>query len=143
MAGKEAEAPRGLSTEQDDRLVKVLRDDLYDSVLYHTDWDTVLSSLVKSGFISEDRLRKLTNKPKSDAAASFQALLMRAKSQVLRRGFLKALKESATSVPKHNMLLSSLTKAAGVDMKSLEEEDVVLTAASGMSAVCVCVCVFV
>ena len=137
MAGKEA-APRGLSTEQDDRLLKALRDDLYDTVLYHTDWDMVLSSLVKSGFISEKRQKILEKKTQGDAAVAFLALLR--KSQALRRGFLLALKESATSVPSHNMLLSSLTKAAGVDMKSLEEEDVVHTVATGMLTVSVCVC---
>ena len=138
MAGKEA-APKELSTEQDGRLLKTLCDDLYDTVLYHTKWDMVLASLVKSGFISEKRQKVLEKKTQGDAAVTFLALLKLKKSQSIRRGFLLALKESATSVPSHNMLLSSLTKAAGVDMKSLEEEDVVHTVATGMY-VCVCAC---
>ena len=61
MAGRAA-VSKELSTEEDARLLKVLSDDLYDTVLYQTDWDTVLSSLVKSGFVSEKRQKKLEKK---------------------------------------------------------------------------------
>ena len=142
MAGRAA-VSKTLSTEEDARLLKSLRDDFYDTVLYHTDWDTILSSLVKFGFVSEKRQKVLENKTQGNAAVSFIALLK--KSQSIRRGFLLALKETATSVSSHNMLLSSLTKAAGVDMKSLEEEHVLHTVATGTWVVCVCVlaCVYI
>ena len=133
--------PKEPSANQDERILNAIREDFYETIVYKTDLKSLLPILVKSGHLSENRQRKLTNKPQRDAATSFQAMLMRAKSQALRRGFLLALKETATSVPSHNMLLSSLTKAAGVDMKSLEKENVVLTAASGMSTLCVRACV--
>ena len=136
MAGKAA-VSTGLSAQQDDRLLKTIRDVLYDTVLNHTDWETVLSILVKSGFINEKRQKVLEKKTQGDAAVAFLALLK--KSQPIRWGFLLALKESASSLPNHNMLLSSLTKAAGVDVKSLEEEHAVAKVAAGMSTVCVCV----
>ena len=138
MAGKAA-VSKELGTEEDARLLKVLSKDLYDTALYQTDWDTILSSLVKSGFVSEKRQKKLEKKTQGDAAAAFLALLKTSRS--IRRGFLLALKESATSVPSHNTLLSSLTKAVGVDMKSLEEEHTVATGTC--VCVCACVCVFV
>ena len=142
MASKAA-VSKTLSTEEDARLLKALCDDLYDTVLYQTDWDTILSSLVKSGFVSEKRQKVLENKTQGDAAVWFIALLK--KSRSMRRGFLLTLKETATSVSSHNMLLSTLTKAAGVDMKSLEEEHVLRTVATGMWAVYVCVlaCVYI
>ena len=89
-----------------------------------------MSILVKSGFINEKRQKVLEKKTQGDAAVTFLALLK--KSQSIRWGFLLALKESATSLPNHNMLLSSLMKAAGVDVKSLEEEHVVHRVANGM-----------
>ena len=130
------------SAEQDERILKAIRDDFHETVVYKTDLKSLLPILVKSGYMSESRQRTLTKKTEDDASATFQALLTKSKSQTLRRGFLLALKESAMSVPSHNMLLSSLTKAAGVDIKSLEEEHVVRTAhvVTGTSAVCVCVC---
>ena len=142
MASKAA-VSKTLSKEEDARLLKVLSDDFYHTVLHHTDWGTILSSLVKSGFVSEKRQKVLENKTQGNAAVSFIALLK--KSQSIRRGFLLALKETATFVSSHNMLLSSLTKAAGVDMKSLEEEHVLHTVATGTWVVCVCVlaCVYI
>ena len=137
MAGKDA-VSKTLSTEEDARLLKALRDDFYDTVLHRTDWGTILSSLVQSGFISEKRQKVLETKTQGDAAVAFIALLK--KSQLIRRGFLLSLKETATDLPSHNMLLSTLTKAAGVDMKSLEEEHVLRTMATGMSAMCICMC---
>ncbi len=74
MAGRAA-VSKELSTEEDARLLKVLSDDLYDIVLYQMDWDTVLSSLVKSGFVSEKSQKKLEKKTQGDAAAVFLALL--------------------------------------------------------------------
>ena len=134
MASKEA-VSTGLSAEQDDRLLKAIRDELPDSVLHKTDWETVLSILVKSGFINEKRQKVLEKKTQGDAAVTFLALLK--KSQPIRWGFLLALKESATSLPSHNVLLSSLMKAAKLDVKILEEEHAVAKVAAGMSTVCV------
>ena len=141
-ASSEQHISKEPSTEQDERILKAIRGDFHDTVLYKTDLKSLLPILVKSGYMSESRQRTLTKKTEGDASATFQALLIRRKSQTLRRGFLLALKESAMSVPSHNMLLSSLTKAAGVDMKSLEEEHVVRTAyvVTGTSAVCLCPC---
>ena len=140
MAGKAA-VSKELGTEEDARLLKVLSKDLYDTVLYQTDLGTILSTLVKSGFVSEKRQKKLEKKSQEDAAAAFLALLKTSRS--IRRGFLLALKETATSVPSHNTLMSSVTKRAKVDMKSLEEEHTVVTGtcACVCAYVCVCVCV--
>ena len=143
MAGKDA-VSKQLSPEQDDRLAQVLRSDMYDTVLRHTDWDIILPILVKYQLISEKRQEVLKTKTKGDAAVAFPALLTRKKSQALRRGFLLALKESAPAVQNHNMLLSALTKATGVDVKRLEEEHVASEMATGaLLCVCVCVCVCV
>ena len=147
MAGKDA-VSKYLSPEQDDRLAQALRsDDVYKIVLLYTDWDIILPILVKYQLISEKRQEVLKTKTKGDAAAAFPALLTRKKSQALRRGFLLALKESAPAVQNHNMLLTILTRATGVDVKGLEEEQVASELATGallcvcVRAWCVCVCV--
>ena len=79
MAGKE-DVTKTLSTEEDARLLKALRDDFYETVLHRTDWGTILSSLVKSGFISEKRQKVLETKTQGDAAVAFIALLKKSES---------------------------------------------------------------
>ena len=109
--------------EQDERILKAIRDDFHETVLHTTDLKSLLPILVKFGYISEERHEKLKTKTQSDAAATFQAMLRKKKSQALRRGFLLALMESATSVRDHRTLLNTLIEAAKVDMKSLMEEE--------------------
>ena len=138
-------------TVQDKRLLEALRD-YYQTLTSTVDVESLLPILEKSGCISKERREILKKKARSNATATFYSLLTRNKSQALRRGFLLALKESAASIPNHGTLLTTLTSAAEVDMKSLEEERVVGAVAAGMSAcvcvracvrVCVCVCVCV
>ena len=136
-------------TEQDKRILDALRANCQMTPNL-VNLKSVLPIMEKSGYISEERREiLLKRKTQSDAATAFHILLMRKKSQALRRGFLLALKESAASVPNHQILLAALTEAAELDIKNLEEESVVGAVATGMSALsvraraCVCVCVIV
>ena len=134
MAAGEPISSKEQSAELDERILHAIREDFHETIVYKTDLKSLLPVLVKFGYLSENRRRIFERKSLRDATALFHALLTIEKSRSLRRGFLLALKETATSVSSHNTLLSSLTKAVGVDMKSLEEEHAVAT------GTCVCVC---
>ena len=87
MAGRAA-VSKTLSTEEDARLLKALCDYLHDTVLHHTDWDTVLSSLVKFGFVSEKRQKVLENKTQGDAAVAFITLLQHSHPYIIIHNYI-------------------------------------------------------